>query len=91
MRPAKGNEIWQRGKQFIVFYDKSIYELPVAIFDTVWEIVEYKGLEKTKSNYTVVMIDLIKALRRESPSTRMLGKAMTVYLIDIHNEEDEIK
>lgn len=88
MRPSKGEELWQQDKQFIIFYDERD-ELPVATFDTVWEVVDYKGLPRTKANYDVVMIDLVKALRSESHFTRMLGKNMTVYLIDIYSEEDE--
>ena len=81
MRPTKGNEIWNKQKQFVVFYDMD--EFPVATFDSIYEIVVYKGLEKTKANYDLTAVELYNALKKESRYTEMLGKPMTVHLIDI--------
>lgn len=84
MRPAKGNEFWQQGRQFVVFYD--IRDgLPLLTFDSPWEIVDYKGWARNKSNYDIVYNELVRAVRSNDNLTRMLGRWMTVYLID--NEE----
>lgn len=84
MRPAKGNEFWQQGRQFVVFYDTRD-GLPLLTFDSPWEIVDYKGWARNKSNYDIVYNELVRAVRSNDNLTRMLGRWMTVYLID--NEE----
>lgn len=84
MRPAKGNEFWQQGRQFVVFYDTRD-GLPLLMFDSPWEIVDYKGWARNKSNYDIVYNELVRAVRSNDNLTRMLGRWMTVYLID--NEE----
>lgn len=81
MRPKQGNEFWNQKTQFIVFYDNKD-ELPVAIFDTLWELVEYRGYAKNKSNYDLTLIDLYRALKSDNGYTRMLGRPMTVYIMD---------
>ena len=85
MRPAKGNELWRQGRQFVQFYDRD--ELPLCSFDSPWEIIDYKGWVRNKANYDTVYNELIKALRSADHVTRMLGHWMTVYLID----EEEIE
>ena len=82
MRPSKGNEFWQQGKQVVIFYDLRD-ELPVQIFENLWEIVDYKGWSRNKTNYDSVYSELLRALRSPDNLTRMLGRWMTVYLINI--------
>lgn len=81
MRPLKGSEFWKQNLQFVIFYD-TVDDLPVAMFDNVREILEYRKLPPTKSNYDLTMVELYRALKRPSHYTEMLGRPMTVYLID---------
>lgn len=87
MRPLKGKEFWKQKDQFVIFYD-FLNDFPVAIFDTVREILDYRKLEKTKANYDLTIVELYRALKRPTHYTEMLGRPMTVYLIDM-NENDE--
>jgi hypothetical protein len=87
MRPVKGNELWNQESQFIVFYDVRD-GLPVITFDNPWEIIDYKGWARNKSNYDIVYSELVRALKSDDHYTRMLGRHMTVYLID-YDEENE--
>lgn len=91
MRPLKGNEFWRQNDQFVIFYD-FISDFPVAIFDTVKEILDYRKVEKTKANYDLIVTELYRALKRPTHYTEMLGRPMTVYLIDtdkLENNESE--
>lgn len=88
MRPKKGGEIWNHKTHIVVFYD-IISDLPVAMFESIWEIVDYRNLPHVKRSYDLISIELFNALRRETHTTEMLGQKMTVYMIDIQNEEDE--
>lgn len=90
MRPAKGNEFWKRGLQFVIFYDIKD-DFPVALFDSIREIIEYRELTYTKSNYDLVMVELYRALKRTDHYTEMLGRPMTVYLIDTDELEENKK
>ena len=87
MRPSKGNEFWQQNKQFVVFYDIRD-ELPVHMFDSPWDIVDHKGWARNKANYDIVYKELVRALRSPDHLTRMLGRWMTVYLINNDEETD---
>ena len=87
MRPAKGSEFWQQNRQFVIFYDTKD-DFPVALFDNIKEIIAYKDLPFTKANYDLTMIELYRGLKREDHYTEMLGRAMTVYLIDIDEIEE---
>ena len=82
MRPAKGSEFWKQNNQFVIFYDVK-NDFPVAMFDNVWEILDWRKLPQTKANYDLIMVELYRALKRQSHYTEMLGRPMTVYLIDI--------
>lgn len=81
MRPKKGTEFWNKKKQFVAFYDRQ--EMPVVQFDSIYEIIDWKGIDRTKANYDLVTVELYNALQRSSHYTEMLGSPMTVYLIDI--------
>lgn len=80
MRPKKGTEFWNKKKQFVAFY--TLDEDPVMQFDSIYEIIDWKGIERTKTNYDIVTIELYRALQRDTHYTEMLGSPMTVYLID---------
>lgn len=82
MRPAKGSEFWKQNNQFVIFYDIK-NDFPVAMFDNVREILDWRKLPQTKANYDLIMVELYRALKRQSHYTEMLGRPMTVYLIDI--------
>jgi hypothetical protein len=82
MRPAKGSEFWKQNNQFVIFYDVK-NDFPVAMFDNVREILDWRKLPQTKANYDLIMVELYRALKRQSHYTEMLGRPMTVYLIDI--------
>ena len=86
MRPQKGSELWKPGQQFIIFYDV-VDDFPVAIFDTPREIIKYRNLDINKSNYDLIMVNLYNALKRDNHYTEMLGRPMTVYLIDVDQTE----
>lgn len=87
MRPVKGSEFWRQDSQFVIFYD-IVDDFPVALFENIREIVRYRDLEFTKPNYDVTMIELYRALKRRDHYTEMLGRPMTVYLIDIDETEE---
>ena len=82
MRPAKGSEFWKQNNQFVIFYDVK-NDFPVAMFDNVREILDWRKLPQTKANYDLIMVELYRALKRQSHYTEILGRPMTVYLIDI--------
>lgn len=84
MRPSKGNELWQQDKQFIQFYDRD--DFPIHAFESPWEIVDFKGWARNKTNYDIVYSELLRGLRNADHVTRMLGHWMTVYLIDKDEE-----
>lgn len=88
MRPCKGNELWKQNLQFVIFYDVKD-DFPVAIFDNVREILSYRNMSQTKSNYDLIMVELYRALKRENHYTEMLGRPMTVYLIDTEETEEK--
>lgn len=87
MRPSKGKEFWKQNDQFVIFYD-FLNDYPVAMFDTVREILDYRKLEKTKANYDLIVVELYRALKRPTHYTEMLGRPMTVYLIDMNENEE---
>lgn len=72
----------------IVFYDAED-DFPIQSFTSIWEIVEFRKLERTKKNYDIVLNELYSALKRTIPLTRMLGRPMNVYLFDIYDETDD--
>lgn len=85
MRPKKGCEIWQ-DSHVVMFYD-IVNDYCVAMFETIKEIIAYKGLPYNKQNYDLVQNELYRALKRPTHYTEMLGRPMTVYLIDTNYEE----
>lgn len=87
MRPKQGNEFWKIGKQFVIFYDFD--EFPVAMFDDIHELMAYQNKPYSKYNYKNTVGMLYQALRREDHYTEMLGSPMTVYLIDIDDDDTE--
>ncbi len=78
---------WKRNEQFVIFYDYET-DFPIITFDTPKEIIAYRNLEYSKATYDLIMVELYRALNRPNHYTEMLGRPMTVYLIDI-NETDE--
>lgn len=88
MRPFRGTEIWNRELYYVVFYDLKD-DLPMAVFEDPWEIVEAKNWSRNKSNYDIVMRELLSALRSDDHFTRMMGKPSRVYLIDKNDDEEE--
>ena len=77
-----------KGHYCIVFYDTD--ERFVSLFNNIWEICNYKQMESIPKNYTLVKVELYRALKRPEQTTRMLnGELMHVYLIDINDDDDE--
>lgn len=77
----------QKTSQQWVFYD--INDNYLYGFDSIMEIVKFRGKELTKKNYDIIANELYNALKRDNNTTRMLGDLMKVYLIDIEEDDDE--
>lgn len=78
---------WNKGKNFVAVYDYET-DMPLMQFEDIWEIVKYKGWERTRSNYNIVLQDLYRACEREDNATRMFGKLMKAFIYAIDDEED---
>lgn len=80
-------EIWPKDTHVVIFYDVE-NDFPVAIFESIKEIVKYRNKEYNKQTYDLTINELYRALRRPTHYTEMLGRPMTVYLIDTTIEEN---
>ena len=86
MRRKKEDTLWT-ASHVVMYYDIE-GDYPVAMFESIKEIVLYKFKEYNNKNYSIVANDLYNALRRPTHYTEMLGRPMTVYLIDTNFEEE---
>ena len=75
-------------RYWITFFDEDD-ETFLMGFDNLEDICRYKNLPVNKRNIDTIMINLYRALKRETHLTEMLipGHPMHVYLIDMLDEE----
>lgn len=77
-----------KGRYMISFYDASD-DVLIAMFDNIKEICTYKNKEFNEKNYTLIKVELYRALKRSDHCTWMLnGRLMHVYLIDVIKDDD---
>lgn len=77
-----------KGRYIISFYDKT-GEKFLYNFDNVNDILRFIGMEVTKENYSATMKKIYNATQKDPPTTNILGSLMTVYIVDI-KDDDEI-
>jgi hypothetical protein len=76
-----------RGKDcFLAYYEPDDDTFAVG-FEDIKEIMRYRGLEETKSNYDLIAIEVYRALKRKDGYTEMLGRPMHLHLIDCGDNE----
>ena len=84
-----GEAKYYKGRYLINFYDEDD-EWEVRSFNNIKEICAYKKLEINLKNYTLIKVELYRALKRPTHKTRRLdGTLMHVHLIDLIDDEDE--
>jgi hypothetical protein len=71
-----------RGKDCFLAYYETDDDTFVAGFEGIKEIMHYRNLQDTKSNYDLVAIEVYRALKRKDGYTEMLGRPMHLHLID---------
>ena len=78
---------YYKGRYNIAFYSKN--DELLYVFNNLREICQFNNLECNRQNLQYLKLLLYKALKRESHSTKILGKKMKVFIIDITEDEEE--
>ena len=71
-----------KNKYFLAFYDKSGEEF-IDCFDSIKDIAKYLKIDVTNKNKMNNLYANIYYAIKENMTTKILGKPMKIYLIDI--------